>query len=219
MYAGREGAPLPSSLFGAMEQHTDSIPKSPEAAPAPAVPAEMPVVEAADSPEALRETLTAKTQEADRLQERLVRLHAEFENYKKRMSREKAEFLKFANEGLILQVLPVLDNLERAITSARAEAGSTPLIEGIEMTARLFRATLEKAGVKPIESLGQPFDPGVHQAVAQVESLHGEANLVVEEIQRGYLLEGRVLRPAMVKVSRGAPPASGDGEVGEDARA
>ena len=173
----------------------------------------MPAAGTAESFEALRETLTAKTQEADRLQERLLRLHAEFENYKKRMAREKAEFLKFANEGLILQFLPMLDNLERAVAAARAETGSTPLIEGIEMIVRLFRTTLEKVGVKPMEVLGQPFDPGFHQAVAQVESSQGEANLVVEEIQKGYLLEGRVLRPAMVKVSRGASPAPGNGEV------
>ncbi|HSB79580.1 MAG TPA: nucleotide exchange factor GrpE [Candidatus Methylomirabilis sp.] len=171
------------------------------------------------SAEALREAFTAKSQEVDRLQERLLRLHAEFENYRKRMAREKTEFLKFANEGLILQILPVLDNLERAITSARAEVGSTPLIEGIEMIARLFRTTLEKAGVKPIEALGRPFDPGVHQAVAQAESSQEEANLVIEEIQKGYLLEGRVLRPAMVKVSRGARSATEDGGADEGKRA
>jgi molecular chaperone GrpE len=200
-----------------MEQHTDlppsvtDAPSTPEASPA------VPAVE--NSPEALREAFTAKSQEADRLQERLLRLHAEFENYRKRMAREKAEFLKFAHEGLIVQFLPVLDNLERAIASARAEVGSTPLIEGIEMTARLFRSTLEKAGVKPIEAVGRPFDPGFHQAVAQVESSQDEANLVVEEIQKGYLLEGRVLRPAMVKVSRGAPSEPGNGEAGEGERA
>lgn len=174
---------------------------------------------APESPEALREALAAKRQEAERLQDRLLRLHAEFENYKKRMAREKAEFLKFAHEGLILEFLPVLDNLERAMASARAEAGSTPLLEGIEMIARLFRSVLEKVGVKPMEVLGQPFDPGRHQAVAQVESSDEEANLVVEEIQKGYLIEGRVLRPAMVKVSRAVSSVSGDGAGGEDAQA
>ena len=208
---------LPSGLFGAMEHHADLPPNSPDAPPSSAASPELPAVET--SPEALREAFTAKSQEADRLQERLLRLHAEFENYRKRMAREKAEFLKFANEGLILQFLPVLDNLERAITSARAEVGSTPLIEGIEMTARLFRSTLEKVGVKPVEAVGRPFDPGFHQAVAQVESSQDEANLVVEEIQKGYVLEGRVLRPAMVKVSRGAPAAAGDGEAGGGKRA
>jgi molecular chaperone GrpE len=172
-----------------------------------------------ESSEALREALAAKTQEAERLQDRLVRLHAEFENYKKRMAREKAEFLKFAHEGLILEFLPVLDNLERAMASARAEPGSTPLLEGIEMIARLFRSVLERAGVKPMEALGQPFDPGRHQAVAQVEASDEEANLVVEEIQKGYLIEGRVLRPAMVKVSRAVSSVSGDGAGGEGAQA
>ena len=200
-----------------MEHHTDLPPAATDAPSTPPESAGVPVAE--NSAEALREAFTAKSQEADRLQERLLRLHAEFENYRKRMAREKADYLKFANEGLILQFLPVLDNLERAITSARAEVGSTPLVEGIEMTARLFRSCLEKVGVKPVQALGQPFDPGFHQAVAQVESAEDEANIVVEEIQRGYVLEGRVLRPAMVKVSRGTPTATGDNEAGGGERA
>ena len=166
----------------------------------------------------LRGALSAKTQEVERLQDRLLRLQAEFENYKKRVVREKAEFLRFAHEGLVLEFLPILDNLERALGAARAEAGSTPLIEGIEMIARLFRPALERAGVRPMETLGQPFDPMYHQAVAQVESSEGEANLVVEEIQKGYLIEGRVLRPAMVKVSRAAS-VSKAGVGGEDTQA
>jgi molecular chaperone GrpE len=182
-----------------------------------AIPTEAapPAEAAAESPEALREALVAKTQEVERLQERLLRLQAEFENYKKRMAREKAEFQKFAHEGLTLEFLPVLDNLERALDAARAEAGSTLLLEGIEMIARLFRSVLEKAGVRPMETLGQPFDPAYHQAVAQVEASHGDANLVVEEIQKGYLIEGRVLRPAMVKVSRAVSPEPGEGASGE----
>lgn len=164
-----------------------------------------------ESPEALREALSAKSQEVERLRDRLLRLQAEFENSKKRLAREKAEYLKFAHEGLVLEFLPVLDNLEWAIASARAEAGSTPLLEGIEMIARLFRAVLEKAGVKPMEVVGQPFDPGYHQAVEQVESSHGDGNVVVAEVRKGYLMEGRVLRPAMVKVSRPAPAVPGKG--------
>ena len=168
--------------------------------------------------ESLREALSAKSQELERFQERLLRLQAEFDNYRKRMAREKAEFLKFAHEGLVLEFLPILDNLERALSAARAEAGSTPLIEGIEMIARLFRSALEKAGVKPMEAVGKPFDPTYHQAVAQVESSEEEANVVVEEIQKGYLIEGRVLRPAMVKVSRAAA-VSEAGTGGEDTQA
>lgn len=202
-----------------MEQYDDSIRMAVEETAAQAAAAASPAEATEESPEGLREALAAKTQELEQLQERVLRLTAEFENSKKRMAREKTEFLKFAHEGLLLQFLPILDNLERAIASARAEAGSTPLIEGIEMIVRLFRSTLEKAGVKPIEALGQPFDPGFHQAVAQVECPGEEANLVVEEIQRGYLIEGRVLRPAMVKVSRPAPLMSGDGTLAEDPQA
>jgi molecular chaperone GrpE len=203
-----------------MEPQDIPVSTSPEAPAATGASEAAPQAEGPpEFPEALREALAAKTQEAERLQGRLLRLHAEFENTKKRMAREKAEFLKFAHEGLILEFLPVLDNLERAMASARAEAGSTPLLEGLEMIARLFRSVLEKAGVKPMEAQGQPFDPGYHQAVAQVESSDEDANLVVEEIQKGYLIEGRVLRPAMVKVSRAVSSVSGDGAGGEGAQA
>ncbi len=165
------------------------------------------------------EALAAKAQEAERLQERLLRLQAEFDNYKKRMAREKAEFLKFATESLLLEFLPILDNLERAVASARAESANREAVaDGIEMIVRLFRSALDKAGVKPMEATGQPFDPGLHQAIAQVETADGPENLVVEEVQKGYLLEGRVLRAAMVKVSRAAS-AAGSGTADEDAGA
>ncbi len=162
----------------------------------------------------------AKADEVDRLQDRLLRLQAEFDNYKKRMAREKADFLKFATESLLVEFLPVLDNLERAIASARATTGNREaVVDGVEMIARLFRSTLEKAGVTPMDAVGQPFDPSFHQAVAQVESADGRDNIVLEEIQKGYLLEGRVLRAAMVKVSRGAAPATETGTAGEGALA
>jgi molecular chaperone GrpE len=182
-----------------------------------------PAAEAAggDVPEAsgasvaeLQDALAAKTAEAERLQDRLLRLQAEFENWKKRAAREKADFLKFANEELILKLLPVLDNLDRAILSAPAEGPGAALRDGVEMTARLFRSTLERAGVTAVQALGQPFDPSVHQAVAQVEAAGAEDPVVVEEVQKGYLLEGRVLRPAMVKVSRPAAPTDGQGREG-----
>jgi molecular chaperone GrpE len=199
-----------------MEQEQTVARNSIEAAPAGAAP---PAEGAPETPESLSKALAAKTQEVERLQERVLRMQAEFENSKKRMAREKAEFLKFAHEGLILDFLPVLDNLERAVGAARAETGSTPLLEGLEMIGRLFRSVLEKAGVRRMETVGQPFDPAYHQAVAQVETSQGNANLVVEEIQKGYLIEGRVLRPAMVKVSRAVSPSPADGSGGEGAQA
>jgi molecular chaperone GrpE len=190
----------------------DSIPTVPGTdAPLAVSPTEPPEATVLESPEALREAVAAKSQEVERVRDRLLRLQAEFENFRKRMAREKAEYLKYAHEGIVLEFLPVLDNLERAIASARAEAGSTPLLEGVEMTARLFRVALEKAGVKPMEVVGQPFDPAYHQAVEQVESSHGGVSVVVGEVQKGYLINGRVLRPAMVRVSRSAPPVVGNG--------
>jgi molecular chaperone GrpE len=199
------------------KEETTDMNSAEDVAAVPVAGGERPVEGPVESFDAMQKALSAKTQEFERLQDRLLRLQAEFDNYRKRMAREKAEFLKFAHEGLVLELLPTLDNLERALGAARAEAGSPPLIEGIEMILRLFRSALEKVGVRPMESVGKPFDPTYHQAVAQVESSE-EANVVVEEIQKGYLIEGRVLRPAMVKVSRAAS-VSEAGADGEDSRA
>ncbi len=156
----------------------------------------------------LQADLRERAAEVEALNDRLLRLHAEFENYKKRMARERSEFVKFANEGLILEFLPVLDNLERAAATARTGADAQGVAEGLEIILRLFQTTLEKAGVKAIEALEHQFDPNFHQAVAQEESTDGPDNIVVEEVQKGYLLEGRVLRPSMVKVSKTTVPGS-----------
>jgi molecular chaperone GrpE len=167
-------------------------------------PSAAPESEATPTPAA---TAPAQSDELARLQDRLLRLQAEFDNYKKRTARERTEYLKFATEAVLLDLLPVLDNLERAIAAAEKAAVPAALLDGIGMTARLFRSALEKHAVKAIESVGKPFDPSIHQAVAQVESA-GPENLVVDEIQKGYFLEGRVLRPAMVRVSRHATDAT-----------
>lgn len=192
------------------EEKTPSV--SPEVIPTEPQDA----AEAPSAPESLEAALLAKSQDVERLQERLLRLQAEFENFKRRTARERAEFAKFANEGLLLSLLPVLDSLERARASVPDDPAVLPYAEGIDMILRLFRSTLEKAGVTVVEALGHPFDPSLHQAVAQVETTEGEDNQVVDEVQRGYLLEGRVLRPAMVRVSRKLP-ASGAVDEGEPA--
>lgn len=191
----------------------EPVPSPESEAPAPdgAVPADQPAPPeetppAFRTPEAL---LAEKDQEITLLKDRLLRLQAEFDNFKKRQARERAEFLKFANESLLREFLPVLDNLERALASATDEAQPAAIRTGIEMIVRLFRSTLEKAGVTPMECLGKPFDPNWMQAVLQVDSPAGEDGRVVEMVQQGYLLEGRVLRPAMVNVSRIARPAAG----------
>jgi molecular chaperone GrpE len=199
-----------------MDPHLDSATTS-AAGETPEAGAARP--ESPDETAGLEKALAAKTQEVERLVDRLARLQAEFENFRKRMVREKAEFLKFANDSLLLELLPVLDNLERALGSARAEASPAALADGIEMIVRLFQSTLEKFGVKPMEAAGKPFDPSLHQAVAQVESPDGSESLVVDEIQKGYWLEGRVLRAAMVRVSRAAATGSVDAAAGEGSQA
>ena len=195
-----------------MEPTSDSMPVKSDVSPGEPDNTVAAPPAAATAP--LEAELAAKTQEVERLQDRILRLQAEFENYKRRAAREKADFLKFANEGLLLEFLPVLDSLERARASAPADSGMLPFVEGVDMIIRLFRTKLEKVGVTPVEALGRPFNPDLHQAVAQVETDAGEDNQVVEEVQRGYLLEGRILRPAMVKVSRRAAAGDPAGEGG-----
>jgi len=156
----------------------------------------------------LEAELKERVAEVEALNDRLLRLHAEFENYKKRMARERSEFVKFANEALILEFLPVLDSLERALATAGSAAEAQAVAEGLEIILRLFQTTLEKVGVKVIEALDREFDPNLHQAVAQVESPDGRDNIVMEEVRKGYLLEGRLLRPSMVKVSKTTVPSS-----------
>ena len=156
----------------------------------------------------LEAELKERVAEVEALNDRLLRLHAEFENYKKRMARERSEFVKFANEALILEFLPVLDSLERALATARSATEAQAVAEGLEIILRLFQTTLEKVGVKVIEALEREFDPNLHQAVAQVESPDGRDNIVMEEVRKGYLLEGRLLRPSMVKVSKVKVPSS-----------
>jgi molecular chaperone GrpE len=150
----------------------------------------------------LQAVLKEKIAEVESLNDRLLRLQAEFENYKKRAARERGEFVRFANEGLLLELLPVGDSLEHAAATTRSGADAQGVAEGLDVIRRLFQATLEKVAVKAIEALGHEFDPNFHQAVIQVESTDGLDNIVVEEVRKGYLLEGRLLRPAMVKVSK-----------------
>ena len=187
-----------------MSDEPRPVPEPQEPAPEAAPPAEAPP--AFCTPEAL---LAEKDQEIALLRDRLLRFQAEFENFKKRQARERAEFLKFAHEGLLREFLPVLDNLDRAAASATDEAQPAAIRTGIEMIGRLTRVTLEKAGVTQMDCLGKPFDPTWMQAVLQVDSPDGEDGIVVAVVQPGYLLEGRVLRPAMVNVSRAVPPGPG----------
>lgn len=148
------------------------------------------------------EELEAVRQEARDNYDRFVRLSAEFENYKKRASREMSEFRKYANEMIIRELLPVVDNLERAIESSGDDENSNScVVEGVGMTLKEILKVFDQFEVKQIESLGQPFDPGFHEAVMREESDEYPENTVIKEFQKGYLMHDRLIRPAMVVVS------------------
>ena len=156
-----------------------------------------------DDMQAIREKLKAAEEEAKGYYDRYLRLAAEFDNFKKRSAREKDEFKKFANESLIQELLPVADNLERAIQSIKDDETINDLVfEGIQMTLEEILKVFDRFKVKPIEALGEPFDPSFHQAVMQEETDLQPRNTVLNELQKGYMIHDRLLRPSMVVVSK-----------------
>ena len=153
---------------------------------------------------ALREQLENKEIEAKNNYERFLRQAAEFENYKKRTSRDRDDAIRFAKESVIKDLLPIVDNLERAITHASGGGNGNTLVEGVEMVLRSLVDMLAKHGVTQISAAGQAFDPAKHEAMAQVETDAHEPNSVVEELHKGYMLHERLLRPALVTVAKPA---------------
>lgn len=150
------------------------------------------------------ELSTAKAEAADTY-DRLLRLSAEFENYKKRVQRQMEDHKKYANEDLIKDLLSVVDNLERALNAAgeqpKDETGAC-MAEGVEMTLNEIVKILKNHNVTPIEAKGKPFDPTYHEAVMQEESDEYPENTVTSEFQKGYMLHDRLIRPAMVTVAK-----------------
>lgn len=134
-------------------------------------------------------------------QQRSLRIQADFDNFRRRTLKEKEEFAKYASQKLVEQLLPVVDNFERALATARGSSDYEALTKGVDMIFRQFDQVLAGEGLQRMESVGAPFNPEFHQAIMQVESEEHEEGIVVEEIQKGYLLKEKVLRPAMVKVS------------------
>ena len=144
---------------------------------------------------------TAK-QETKETYDRFLRISAEFENYKKRSAREMDDFRKFANQSLIKEMLAVVDNLERALISSNGKSSEdTCMADGVNLTLMEILKVFEKFNVKPIESIGQPFDPNFHQAMMQEETDDYPENTVITEMQKGYMIHDRLLRPSMVVVA------------------
>ncbi|MGD9364200.1 MAG: nucleotide exchange factor GrpE [Desulfobacteraceae bacterium] len=153
-----------------------------------------------DDPEA---KLKAAELKADEYYDRLLRTSAEFDNYKKRTTREMRDVVRYANEKLLKELLSVVDNLERAIISAQQDsAEDDALLEGVRLTLNEIEKILERHNVQPVKALGEPFDPNFHQAMMQAESEDQPVNTVIQEMQKGYVLHDRLLRPAMVVVSK-----------------
>jgi molecular chaperone GrpE len=160
----------------------------------------------------LESALQQTQKEAESFRDKWLRAAADLENYRKRAQREREEVEKFANEKLLKDLLPVLDDLDRAIGTVSASSDEAKLVaEGVAMVQKKFVAQLDKHGVTTFESVGKAFDPSLHEAVQQVHA-DVPAGSVANELQRGFLINGRLLRPAMVTVSLGPKP-QGEGSA------
>ncbi len=157
-----------------------------------------------------QDALATKAEECTALNDKYVRLAAEFENYKRLSQRDQRDQVRYGNEQILKELLPVVDNLERAIKAAKDAGESHALVQGVELTLKQLTGTLTKFGVQSIDAVGHPFDPTTHQAVSQIPSDTVPDQHVAEEYQRGYRLHDRTIRAAMVAVSSG--PSSSNSE-------
>jgi molecular chaperone GrpE len=149
------------------------------------------------------EALRTRAEERDQFLSLLQRTQADFENYQKRNQREREQERRYWNGALCLDLLPVLDNLERALAAARQANETGPLVQGVILVLNQFLDLLKRHGVTPIDPQGQPFDPNLHEAVMQQPSKEAPANTVTQVFERGFMIHDRVLRPAKVAVSGG----------------
>ncbi|GGB28981.1 nucleotide exchange factor GrpE [Virgibacillus dakarensis] len=151
--------------------------------------------------ESLKEEIERLKQEKEDMYQKLLRNQAEFENFKKRSQKEKEKERKYKSQDLVNELLPALDNFERALSQEVTEANKS-FVEGITMVYNQLKDALKSQGVEEIEATGKPFDPNLHHAVMQIEDSELDSNSVTEELQKGYMLKDRVIRPAMVKVNK-----------------
>ena len=156
----------------------------------------------------VEDLLAQKDREIQELKEELLRLRADTENYRKRLQKDKEDMIRYANEGLIRDLVPIYDNLLRALEAPEVSVQS--LKEGVEMIARQFLSFMEKHHIEPIEAIGEPFDPNLHEVLSQVESDQHEEGTIVDQYGKGYKLHDRVLIPAKVVTTRPPSPSSSE---------
>jgi molecular chaperone GrpE len=194
-------------------EHKPTHHRAPAAAKGPAGPVD-PAESTADRIASLEAELAAAREEARQANERVLRERADAENLKKRAARELSDAVRYGTERLVRELLPIVDNLERAVQVAQGGGNGKPLVEGLSLVLKGLLDVLARHGVTRVEAEGMRFDPAHHEAVAHVESAKHEPNAVIEEHQPGYRLHERLLRPALVTVSKGrsnlANPEGGD---------
>jgi molecular chaperone GrpE len=152
--------------------------------------------------EELLEKIQELQKESDKNYDLYLRSQAEMENMKKRNRKDKEDYLKFSNENLIKEMLPVLDNLEKALSHSENENTVHALKEGIRLTLKGLKDSLSKSGLEEVKALGEPFDPCFHEAVSEMDDPKAKPGIVITELQKGYMLNSRLIRPAMVVVNR-----------------
>ena len=150
----------------------------------------------------LKEALEREKERAEEYLNRLKYLQADFQNYQRRVEREREELVKRGNEELILKLLSVVDDLERAVEAGKSLSDKEVLVSGVEMVLKQFQAALAEEGLSQIEAVGKPLDPELHEAVATVETNHYPENIIVRVLRKGYSLNGKVIRPSMVEVAK-----------------
>lgn len=188
-----------------IEEENDSTPQETPPTPSDADSSAEKPADAEDPLKDLEDQLAAVQAEASENRDRMLRMAAELDNFKKRSARELDDLKKYATENLLRQLLTVVDNLERAIASASPDNDNgQSLVDGVALTLAEIMKILEKHHVQPVQALGEPFDPAFHQAMCQEECADQPPNTVVQEFQKGYLIHDRLLRPAMVVVSKAA---------------
>jgi molecular chaperone GrpE len=163
----------------------------------------------------LLEKINEIQEESQKNHDLYLRSEAEIENVKKRNKKDKEEWVKYANESLIKEILPVVDNLEMAISHSQDENSVEALREGVELTLKGLRDTLEKSGLEVVKAEGEPFDPNYHHAVSEQADEKVETGRILQELQRGYTLNKRLIRPAMVIVSKGSADNAADDDQGQ----